>query len=797
MFGWLGRVLGGKEQTSAAAPSASPVPVPAERPLHDEQALLAEGNRLLDTGQLEQAAAMYERALDANGRSAAAAVNLGFVRLQQGRTAQAVAALERACEADANNADAHFLLGSIALDTGDATRAIAQLEAALSVQPALLPAKATLIRALASSGQMDEARAVAMSAVQAHPDVAELHLLLGNLLRVAEDFPGALRSLEQATALDPGSTETWVSLAQTLVATGRTIQAHAALKRALSLRPASAAQATVLGDEMQKCGDVDGAVTAYRMAVQMDPGHKAAHQNMGIVLQAVGRNAEALSALERARDLAPDAAESWCNLGIAQLKVKQNEQAQQSFERAQQLLSQGTDSRIDAARVQQILAVQALERGETQEALAGFERSIAHDPTVLQARSHQLFAMSYVDAPERTFAAAREYGRLAAEGACPYGDWLVPAAGAASGALRVGLVSGDLCSHPVGYFTESVLQHLKRLGIELVAFPTSHHQDEVTARLQASMAGWFPLGSMSDAVAARHIRDARIDVLLDLGGHTAHNRLPVFCWRPAPVQASWLGYWATTGIDAMDWVIADPYSVESGEETQFVERVWRLPHTRLCFTAPASAAEVAVSPLPAAQGPLTFGCMQNISKAGDAVLDVWRRVLEAVPDSRLRLQNKQAHGVLAERLLVRLDRAGIPAHRVTLAPPAARAEYLSAYAHVDLLLDTFPFPGGTTTCEALWMGVPTVTLSGKSMVANQGKALMSCAGLADWVATDVDDYVRRAVAFAADREALARLRARLREQVLASPLFDAPQFAVDLASALRGMREAAPRQPNR
>lgn len=787
MFAWMGRVFGRHDQP---APVATPEPG-APGP----QQLLAEGNRLLEAGRLAEAAQHYERALALDGSSVAAAVNLGFVRLEQGRATEAVAPLEMATRCDPDNVDARFLLGRIALQAGRSEQAIEQFEHALRVQPAFRPAKAALVRALAAAERLDEARALASTAVQADPSDAEMQLLNGNLLRIAGDPSGAIDSLRRAVELESRLGEAWLAMAQCHAALGQLDDARGALQRVLAARPDTASLATQVGDEFQRLGDTDAAVAAYRIGLQIDPRHAAACQNMGIALQSVGRYEESLSALESARDLDPASPQAWCNLGIAQLKLRRGDEAEQSFARAQSLLAD--DASPDSAhapeyaRVQAILAVQALERGATTDALACFERAIALDPSALQPRSHQLFALTYVDDPQRSLVAAREYGRRAAAAAVPYRDWLTSASRTTADRLRVGLVSGDLYAHPVGYFTDSVLPHLRRQGIDLIAFPTSHHKDEVTTRLQSSMAGWLPLGGASDPVAAQRIREAGIDVLLDLGGHTAHNRLPVFCYRPAPVQASWLGYWATTGVDAIDWVLADPLCVGAAEEAQFTEKVWRLPRTRLCFTPPGAQEDFPVSRLPALEGTVTFGTMQNLAKAGDSVLDAWRRVLEGVPGSRLRIQNKQTTAGMESRLRDRLGRAGIAPDRVVLAPPAARATYLAGYSKIDMLLDTFPFPGGTTTCEALWMGVPTVSLAGRSMVGNQGKAMLTCAGLGDWVASDIDDYVQRAIAFASDTGALARLRSRLRAQVLDSPLFDAPAFAADLAAALRGMHESA------
>jgi predicted O-linked N-acetylglucosamine transferase (SPINDLY family) len=323
-----------------------------------------------------------------------------------------------------------------------------------------------------------------------------------------------------------------------------------------------------------------------------------------------------------------------------------------------------------------------------------------------------------------------------------------------------------------------------------VAYPAQPSADALSQRLRAGVAGWHCLAGLSDGEAARRIRDDGIHVLLDLSGHTARNRLAVFAWRPAPVQASWLGYFATTGVEQMDYVLADTTGVPPGMHGQFTERIWYLPDTRLCFTPPHT--DLPVAPLPALhRGQVTFGCFQALAKVNDDVLSLWSRVLSECSGSRLRLQAASlADERTARALLERLRDHGIDPARVELAGAMSRDDYLAAHAEVDLLLDTFPYPGGTTTCEALWMGVPTVTLAGGSMLARQGASLLCAAGLADWVAQTPDEYVALACAKAGDTGHLARTRAGLRRHVAASPLLDAARFSRHLEDALWGMWRA-------
>jgi predicted O-linked N-acetylglucosamine transferase (SPINDLY family) len=385
-------------------------------------------------------------------------------------------------------------------------------------------------------------------------------------------------------------------------------------------------------------------------------------------------------------------------------------------------------------------------------------------------------------------AEACRFGELAARQARPYTSWCnFPDPGRC---LRVGLVSGDLCNHPVGYFVEGILAALtsnEPVRMKFTVYLSDFRHDALSERVKVYCDRWHSVVGLSDENLARRIREDSIDILIDLAGHTAYNRLPMCAWKPAPVQVSWLGYFATTGVPAIDYLIADPWSLPEVEEINFTETIWRLPETRLCFTAPDVPVEVA--PLPAlSNGYLTFGCFNNLTKINDSVVALWARVMSAMPQSRLFLKSKQLHETsVRQSIIERFAAKGINADRLILEGFAPRADYLAAYRRVDITLDPFPFPGGTTSAESLWMGVPVLTLAGKRFLSRQGIGLLMNAGLPEWIACDADDYVARAVLHVSDLQRLAKLRNSLRQQVLASPLFDARRFARHFEAALRGM----------
>ena len=297
-----------------------------------------------------------------------------------------------------------------------------------------------------------------------------------------------------------------------------------------------------------------------------------------------------------------------------------------------------------------------------------------------------------------------------------------------------------------------------------------------------------PLARLNDTDAAQKIHRDGIHVLIDLSGHTAENRLPVFAWRPAPIQVSWLGYFASTGLSEIDYILGDPYVTPHEEADHFSEKIWQLPDTYLCFTPPDL--DLKVAPLPAcSNGFVTFGCFNKLSRMTDEIVSVRASILHAVPGSKLFLKDKQLdHEPGRNRVLSKFAAFDIAADRLILEGGSPRAEYLKCYGRVDIALSPFPYGGGTTSVEGLWMGVPAITKKGNHFLSNLGESIAHNSGLPDWIASDKEEYVAKAVANASDLEALSELRTGLRERILGTPLFDISRFALHFEQAVRAMR---------
>ncbi|MEI6002940.1 tetratricopeptide repeat protein [Paraburkholderia bengalensis] len=569
---------------------------------------------------------------------------------------------------------------------------------------------------------------------------------LGNMRARGRDLRGAIDAYQHAIALAPDYAEAYSNLGYVQREAGDPMSAIDSCDTAVQLKPSYAEGWVNLGNAFFDLGTDDAALRHYMKALELNPNHAQAHNNVGNILVKYGRPADAEPCYRRALMLQPNVAFLHNNLGSV-------------------LRDQG---RLD-------------------EAIASYRQAVSLDPGYAEANSNLLLLLNTHPRVSQTeqLEEARAFGAHQAAKAGPY-EHVRPTAGAAR-RLRVGFVSGDLHSHPVGFFLESVLRHLDPARLELVAYVSRLREDSLTQRLKSCFTAWYDVSRLDDDACARRIHVDGIDILVDLSGHTNHNRLAVFARKPAPIQATWLGYFATTGIAAIDYVIADRHVLPADEAAHFVETPWRLPHAYLCFTPPDEAIEA--GPLPALErGAITFGCFNHLVKLNDAVIALWSRVLHAVPNARLLLKTKQLDDPsVRTATLERFGAHGVAREQLMLEGQSPRAELLASYNRIDIALDPFPYTGGTTSVEALWMGVPVLTRRGDRFLSHVGESILNTVGLSEWIARDDEDYVAKAVYFSASMAQLAGLRATLRDRLAASPLCDAPLFARHLEDAFQNM----------
>ena len=639
--------------------------------------------------------------------------------------------------------------------------------------------------------RLDEAEAIYRNVLEREPQNPHVLHLLG-LIALQRDAPdAALEFLSGAAAIDPASGLRQLHLGNALRALGRSEEAVAAYRRAVELDPHRFEAWLNLGQTCAGSGRGDEAVAAFRRAVALAPADMRASMGLAAALVhgAPGGSkpgaacAEAVALLESRWSSAPDPAR-------AQLVLAKALEASGRWTEAAAHLESLVAKHRTSADLHLRLAGCYDRLGRAAEAVREYRATYRFAPNFPHALSSVLGALHSVAdvSPEEVFEAHREWAQLVA---AP----LYPAAPSFENdrepgrRLRIGYVSPDLRHHPVGVRFAPVLEHHDRTAFETYCYHNHPHADDLTERMRGAAAHWRDVAALDDATLAERIRADRIDVLVDLAGHAARPRLAVFARRPAPVQASWLGYWNTTGLATMDYFVTDPHASPPGQERYFVEALVRLPATRWCYAAPAFPP--AVNPLPAGQsGPVTFGCFGSLAKLNARVLDLWARILAQVPGARLVLQADALRDPIhSARIRTVAVGRGIPSDHLVFRAPAAAEDPAAGYRDIDIALDPFPFCGGMTNLDALWMGVPVVTLPHAMIAGRETAAMLANLGLDELVAADEAQYVEIAVGLARNLARLAELRAGLRERFRASPLADAARFTRDLEAAYRGMWE--------
>lgn len=544
---------------------------------------------------------------------------------------------------------------------------------------------------------------------------------------------------------DPGHSDSVHLIGVVALQTGNFGPALELVKAAVELRPDAAIYRNSLGQVLEKTDRLADAENAYAQAIELDRNYAEPHNNLGHLLTQLDRLTEAETHCREAIRIEPEHAEPHTNLGNV-LKA----------------------------------------RGELDAAIAEYRRAVELRPDLSFLHSNLLLTLHYHPdySPDDL---AREHRAWADRHVAPLASerWSWGQRrrrGASDRRLRVGYVSPDFREHSVARFILPILKAHDKERFEIFAYSDVTRPDEVTARIREHVDRWRDVGTQSDEQLSDRILSDQIDILVDLAAHSARNRLLAFARKPAPVQVTYLAYCSTTGVDAIDYRLTDRFlDPPDSSRAHYVERSFYLPGCYWCYSAP----DLPADRLPSASrldGPPTFGCLNNFAKVGNGVLEVWARLLQAVPGARLLLH--AAPGSHRERVRALIEASDLPPEALTFVDRQPFADYLETYRRIDVALDPFPFTGGTTTCDALWMGVPVVSLTGATAVSRGGSTLLSNAGVPELVADSEDRYVELAAGLMRDRERLAASRAERRERFEASPVMDIAGFVEGLESAL-------------
>ncbi|HYC02637.1 MAG TPA: tetratricopeptide repeat protein [Azospirillaceae bacterium] len=672
--------------------------------------------------------------------------------LAAGETGAAIADYERALALAPGHAVAWFNLGTALAAAGRAGEAEDSYRRALALEPGMADAWYNLGNLLRERGDLEAARRAYGSALAAAPGHDDARLNLATLLHELERPEAALELVDAILGRDPGNRRALRARGRLLVGLGRTEEGLGMLRQAAAADDPGAR--VDLGNALERLHLAAEAETAFRSALDADPACGAAHMALGKLMHLIGRPEEAAPHLRRALELLPD--DPWA------------------------LGSWGDH---------------LLRNGDGMAALAAFRRAVELMPGNPAFHSNLIFALDFdptLDVAAHQAERRRwheRHGQVPAAGIPPHGNPPDP-----DRRLRVGYVSADFHSHSAAHCFMPILTNHDPEEVEVVCYHNGSRHDAMTDRLRGAAALWRQIENRTDAEVAGLVRQDAIDILVDLSGHTGGHRLRVFAAKPAPVQVTAWGHATGTGLPTFDAFFADPVLVPPEERHLFAEPVVDLP-VAIAMQPPEA---LPVAPPPAlASGTVTFGSLNRLSKIGDTALALWSRCLAAVPASRLLLKDTSLDDPARRRALQdRLATAGIDPGRLVLRGATGRGEHLMTYGDIDIALDPLPYSGGISSCEALWMGVPVITLTGRSLPSRTTASLLAALGMPDLIAADGEQYVRIASALASNPAALAARRAGQRDRVRGTAVFDAHLYTRAVEAAYRRLwRDWCARRP--
>ena len=606
-------------------------------------------------------------------------------------------------------------------------------------------------------------------------------ILINKAVKLAElgSVEAACSLLENALTVDSVNTVAMHRLAMIHAETGNHVQALELYQRIVGIMPENLDAVLLLGVEYAELGKYQEAIDCFKRCIAGSPSKGGLYQMLGVALAEIGRHDEAMEQFRLACNINPDDDVSLTHLAIEQIHFLKMADAEKCLLQALAINSLNALAYNNLGRTYKF-------QGRVPEAVHAFGKALALEPDNHVVVNNLLLSLNYLPdadpdqvAAEHRRLCRRVYGmskgvNFSGQSASPH----LP--------IRIGYVSGDFHNHSVSFFLEPVLQNHDPGRVRVYCYSNDTREDDTTRRLMACTVQWQNIAKVSDSDAAEMILNDGIDILIDLSGHSSENRLGLFALKPAPVQLSWLGYPHSTGLEQIDYYISDNFCDPPGmTERLFVEKLLRLPRIFSCYLPPLHFPTV-VAPPSEASGVITFGSFNNFAKVNDKVIATWSEILNRVEKSRLLLKSMAlGDPSTQQQVWAGFAQHGVPKERIALLSTVNSAlEHLALYGQIDIALDTFPYQGTTTTCEALWMGVPVVTLAGKTHASRVGVSFLNTVGLSELIASSPNDYVFKAVSLAESPARLQQYRETIRTKMAYSPLMDAAGVTRELEDAL-------------
>jgi protein O-GlcNAc transferase len=711
---------------------------------------------------------------------------------QAGRLADADRLYRQVLAVQPQHAEALHLRGMLAGQAGHGELAVHLLQQASELSPGSSLVHYNLATALLrSNGKLAEAIAAFRKAIVLRPNYAEAHNNLGIALSQSGRFDESIAAFRHAISLRPDYAPGFSNLGDALLSIGKTNEAIAAYRQAIAIQPTFADARNNMGNALLATRQVDAAVTEYQMAIALQPQRAEFHSNLGNALKDNKQLRECIAAYRQAIALAPQYQQAHYNLANVLKETGQIDEAIASYQRAIALRPDSTESHYNYGNALK-------DAGQIDAAIAEYRKAIALNPNLPEPGDNLVYAMLYHPAIDaRAIAEELRHWNLRHSAPLQPSHVIYPNDRDPDRRLRIGYVGADFREHCQAMFLLPLFSSHDRGQVELFCYSNVRSGDARTEEFRRNVEHWREIFGKSDEAVAALIREDQIDILVDLTLHMAGNRLLTFARKPAPVQVTWLGYPGSTGLTTIDYRLSDPHldpfdgaqgRPRGIDESVYSEKIIRLPDSFWCYD-PLDGRSVACNELPAVRnGCITFGCLNNFCKINDGVLDLWAQILMQVKNSRLLLLAPP--GSPRQRTLDRLAGRGISGERIEFTGYQPRTAYLVMYRRIDIGLDTFPYNGHTTSLDAFWMGVPVVTLVGKTPVSRAGFSQLSNLGLAELAGDSPEQFVKIAVGLAEDIPKLREMRGSLRNRLERSPLMDAPRFARNMEAAYRQMWHA-------
>lgn len=689
--------------------------------------------------------------------------------------------VRRTLEMAPDSPEGLVLLGQILAEKDDKHAALEAFQDALRLRKDYAEGFSHYAMALQKFGRGKDAISQVRKACALEPDSVEFQTNLAMLLEQNARYVDALAAYGKAARMNPNVGFVWFRQGKLLNGLKRYAESIPALEKAISLPGQLGDYYYEYGLALHMTKRFQEAIVHYEKALSMGYETAALHCNRGVIYKDLRKGGDSIMAFHKAVTMDPSNVSYLNNLGAAALELGLNTEALECFEQAVE-----KNPKLPTARnnIGNLLK----DRARGMDALPQYRKSMELNPDDRDAPSNYLLCHMYIPDMDSkvVFEEHKKWGISTTKKFPPAFKFKPREVGAK---IRVGFLSADLCHHPVAHFIEPIFRGYDHEWFEFVAYGDQRKSDEFSARFAKQVDLWRETSSYDDRALAKLIHEDRVDILFELAGHTAYNRLGVFALKPALLQVSYLGYPGTTGLPTMDFRITDAFADPRGTTDHLhTEKLIRVPECAWCFEPDAAAPEV--SPLPALKnGFVTFGCFNNMAKLNPALFETWAEILLRVPGSHLRLKARTLtdDGVRKELMAYFTDR-GIEENRLDFFGHTRKIiEHLSHYHSVDIALDSFPYHGTTTTCEAMWMGCPVVTRAGKTHVSRVGVSLLSAVGLQEFITDTRADYIEKAVALAGQTERLEELRAGMRERLRQSVLMDEKRFVQGFEKALLEM----------